>query len=1721
MHQYDRLASGQWVGEVDHEGAIRGHRAGADDSATGIPHFHFGAGFAATRHGQAASTGDDVGDDRWRGDVRCHVAQRHRGVAGGVDHGDGQGLAIGLGRVEGQGEGAVGLDDGAADQVARGVTYVHPRARFGATGEAVASGKHQVGGLRRGNLVWCVHRAWLRNVAGGIGQGHLQGRTVYNRRRQLHGEVAVRAYRATLQQLALVIAYLDCRARFAATRNGAPVIADHQVGGLLWRRGIAAVVDIRRGDGAGCRAIARGIGGSDLQLFAIDLGWGEGDAEGAAWADQRAAQLGAIGCQNPHGAAGFGTPGDHAAIGADDEFGGRVGGGDVRCADLYRQGRCTGAVDGHHIQQFAIGLCGCEHDGKGAFGTDHHAADQGAVGIVHFYAGAGLGATADAGTVFSDHQLAWAGGYGGQRHIVLQGFRGIAGRVGLDQAQAFARLRGGVEVDQEGAVGKHGTAAQQVAIDVTHFDAGPRFTAAAEGQAVGTDHDGTDRCRWGDVRGIELQRSRGVAGGIHQADVEGFAIGLCRRQRKAEAAVVVDQARADQVAISVADLHRGTRLAATGQGHAIGQGQAGRLLGCLQVWRDDRARFGGVACGVGQYHLQGTTVFDGRVQGELEAAIRVDRAGGQEIALGIAHLHAGPGFAAAVELAASEANHQVGWRLRWGGISAVDVRGRDRARRGAVASVVGGRHLQHLTVDLRWVEGDVEDAGRANQCTAKFSAIGRQDPHGATGFGTPGNHAAIGADGKFGRCGGRGDVGCAHLHWQRRCAGAVDSHQVEQLAIGLGRVEDDGEGAFGADHDTADQGAIGIMHFHARTGWGATADAGTVFGHHQVAWAGRRGGQGYVVQQGFGGVAAWVALHQAQLRARLGCWRKVNQEGAVFANGAGADQVAIGVTHFDAGPRFAPTAQGQAVGADDNVADCRRWGDVRGIELQWGGAVASGIHQAHIQRLAIGLRREQCEAEAAVVVDQAGADQVASSIANLHRGARFAATGQGHAIGQAQAGRLLRGQQVWRDDRAGFGGVACGVGQYHLQGAAVVHGWVQGELEAAIRVDRASGQEIALGIAHLHAGPGFAAAVELAAGEADHQVGRCLRWRGVTAVDVRRRDRAGCGGIARSIGCGDLQHLPIDLRRVEGDVEGAGRADQGSAQFAAVSGKNTHGAARFGAAGDCAAVSAYGELAWGSWGSDVWCCDLHRQGRQARVIDGHHIQQFAVGLGRVEDDGEGAIGTRHHAADQGAVGIMHFNTGASRGITTDAGAVFGHYQVARAGRRGGQGYVVQQGFGGVAAWVGLHQAELRTRLCSRVEVDQEGAVGQYRAGANHIAIGIAYFNAGTCFATAAQGQAVGTDDDVADSARWGDVRSIELQRGGGVAGGILHADIQCLAVCLSGGEGDAEQAIRAHQGGADHRARCIAYLNSGTRFAATGKGHAFGQGQVGGLCRWQQVLRGDRTRLRNVACGIGQGHLQGAAIDHGRVKRDHEGAICTDGSGRQHIAGGVTHLHGGARFATAAELSASKADHQVGRCTRWGDVDAVDVRRGDGAGCRGIACGVGSGGLQHFAIDLWRVKGDAENTGRPNQGSTQFSAIGGKNAHGAVRLGAASNESAVSADGQFTRCGWRGDVWRGDLRRQGRQARVIDGHHIQQFAVGLGRVELESESTVGTGNGAADQRAIGIMHFHTAAGWGGTGEGGAVGIDGQLARAGRRGGQRYVVFEGNRSVAARVGLYQA
>ena len=321
-------------------------------------------------------------------------------------------------------------------------------------------------------------------------------------------------------------------------------------------------------------------------------------------------------------------------------------------------------------------------------------------------------------------------------------------------------------------------------------------------------------------------------------------------------------------------------------------------------------------------------------------------------------------------------------------------------------------------------------------------------------------------------------------------------------------------------------------------------------------------------------------------------------------------------------------------------------------------------------------------------------------------------------------------------------------------------------IEAAIGLNGAAHQHLPLIVAHLHGGARFAAPGDCAAIVADGQIGSGLRRGGVAAVvHVRCSDAAGRGGVACGIGGSHLQLLACQLWRGEVDAEGTAGPHHDTAQHrGAVGGQHTDGAACFGAAADDGTIATDCQVVGRRRRGDVWCGDLHRQRRGAVVVDGHYVQQLAIGLGRREHHGECALGTHHDATDQCAVGIMHVHAAASRSRTADAAAIGGHNQFTRAGRCDHQWHVVGQRFRDVAARVGLYQGQALTRQRSRIEVDQESTVRSYRTGTQQRAIGIAHLDGSAGFAATTQGQAVGADDDVADHGRHGNVRGIELQR---------------------------------------------------------------------------------------------------------------------------------------------------------------------------------------------------------------------------------------------------------------------------------------------------------------------------------------------------------------------
>ncbi len=582
-----------------------------------------------------------------------------------------------------------------------------------------------------------------------------------------------------------------------------------------------------------------------MQHFTVGLWWGQLDAEHPGRADHGAAQLGTIGSHDAHGAAGFGAAGDHAAVGTDGQFGRCRGCRDIGRGDLGGHGGHALGIEGQYVQQFAVGLGRGELDAEAAVGVGYGAANQRAAGIAYFHSAAGRGATREGSAIGIDGQPAGAGRGSGERYIVLDGHRSIAAGVHLQQGQLVAGLHGRVEVDQEGAVGRDHATTQQVAVGIPHFHRSPGFTMATEAGTARTDQDIADGIRRSNVRGVELQGRRAVAGGVDQAYVKRFTVGLGRGQAQAERSVLVDHRRAEQVTGSVAHLYGGPRFAAAGEGHPVRQCQVGGLCRWQQVGRRHCAWLRHVAGSVGEGDLQGAAILDGRVQANDEGAIRADGAGRDDRACGITHLHGAAGFATAAELAAGQADGQVAGCLRWGGVAAVDARRGHRTGGRGVASCVGGRGLQCLAIHLRRAEGNAEYARGADHCGAQLAAVGGEDTYGAAGFGTASEYRTVLADHQCARCSRGGDIrGCEHQGC-RAVAGGIYLAYVQGFTVGLCGGKREAESAVGVDHAAANQVTGSIAHLHGGTRLAATAE-GNAIGKGQVTRLVRGRGVGRV-----------------------------------------------------------------------------------------------------------------------------------------------------------------------------------------------------------------------------------------------------------------------------------------------------------------------------------------------------------------------------------------------------------------------------------------------------------------------------------------------------------------------------------------------------------------------------------------------------------------------------------------------------------------------------------------------------------------------------------------------------------------------------------------------------------------------------------------------------------------------------------------------------------
>ncbi len=122
-------------------------------------------------------------------------------------------------------------------------------------------------------------------------------------------------------------------------------------------------------------------------------------------------------------------------------------------------------------------------------------------------------------------------------------------------------------------------------------------------------------------------------------------------------------------------------------------------------------------------------------------------------------------------------------------------------------------------------------------------------------------------------------------------------------------------------------------------------------------------------------------------------------EGAVAAADGAAQQAAVGAAHLHRRAGLGAAAEHGACAIDGEVGGGGGRGDVRGVDGAGFGDITGGVGQVDGQRLAVGLGRVQRQVETAIAANGAAADQIASDIAHVDRGAGLAAAAQAQAIG--------------------------------------------------------------------------------------------------------------------------------------------------------------------------------------------------------------------------------------------------------------------------------------------------------------------------------------------------------------------------------------------------------------------------------------------------------------------------------------------------------------------------------------------------------------------------------------------------------------------------------------------------------------------------------------------------------------------------------------------------
>ena len=361
------------------------------------------------------------------------------------------------------------------------------------------------------------------------------------------------------------------------------------------------------------------------------------------------------------------------------------------------------------------------------------------------------------------------------------------------------------------------------------------------------------------------------------------------------------------------------------------------------------------------------------------------------------------------------------------------------------------------------------------------------------------------------------------------------------------------------------------------------------------------------------------------------------------------------------------------------------------------------------------MRRIEGDGEAAISRYRPGANHRAQRIFDSDGAARFAFTGQRQAIcADFKLCRGIRCGGITRGHWRGRRDVACLVSQRDVEGLAVGLSLIEGDGKGTVSLYRPGANHCARCIFDSDRAADFTFTAQGQAINAHRKLCRCIRRGGVARDHWRDRRH-----VARLVGQRDVKGFAIFLRRIEGDGEAAISRYRPGANHRAQRIFDSDGAARFAFTGQRQAICADFKLCRG-----IRCGGIARNHWRNRrdvacLVSQRDVKGFAIGLSRVEGDGEGAVSLYRPETNHCARCVFNSDRAADFTFTAQGQAINAHRKLCRCIRRGGVARDHWRDRRHVARLVGQRDVKGFAIFLRRIEGDGEAAISRYRPGADH------------------------------------------------------------------------------------------------------------------------------------------------------------------------------------------------------------------------------------------------------------------------------------------------------------------------------------------------------------------------------------------------------------------